>query len=500
MKEDIYKKFLYTVKKNALLEAGDRVVAGLSGGADSVCLVLLLKELARREFGGNLFITAVHYNHCIRGEEANEDEAFCRDFCEKNGVELVVKRGDVPGFAEENKMSLEEAARKLRYDAFNEVADGFKCGKGKTVIAVAHNRNDRAETVFFNIARGSSVEGLKGISYKRENIVRPLLDISREETEAVCIDAGVVFRNDSTNFQNDYTRNKIRNKILPYISGELDIDVSESLLKLSELAAEENEYLRSVALKVFEASAECLENGCVKIDGKVLAGSDPVLGKRAVRTSLSKVLRGGEPVFKDSTGIDKKMTERIYEYILKNSAGGYIEAAKGVICTKSGNYHYLGDKELLLAESNPETEQPCVLTFEELKNGSAFTCPDVTMYRTSVFEVQGNDISDVLAKCKKDGNMSVAFDKDGFEKIQETVVLRTKRTGDGFRPFNGNGRKPLRRFFTDCKVPAGKRDDIPLLAAGSEVVHIFSLRRSDFASVHEGTGCAIIVKIEKLKE
>ena len=500
MKEDIYRKFLYTVKKNALLEAGDRVVAGLSGGADSVCLVLLLKELAQREFGGNLFITALHYNHCIRGAEADEDEAFCREFCEKNGVELVVKRGDVPGFAEKNKISLEEAARKLRYDAFNEAADAFKGGNGKTVIAVAHNRNDRAETVFFNIARGSSLEGLKGISYKRDNVVRPLLDISREETETVCIDAGVAFRNDSTNFQNDYTRNKIRNKILPYISSELDIDVTESLLRLSELAAEENEYVKGMAEKVFEASATCLENGNVEIDGKAINDNGPVLAKRAIRLALSKVLRDGKPVFKDSTGIDKKMTERIYEYILKNSAGGYVEAAKGVICTKSGNHYYLGVRNIKEPGKSKKTELPEELPFREIEKGAVFNCPDGTKYFVKTETLSGESVQEAVRECRKSGNLSVVFDKEAFGKVKETVTLRTRREGDFFRPFNGKGGKPLRRFFTDCKVPVKMRDNIPLLAAENEVIHIFSLRRSDFASVHEGSRCAIIVKIEKSKE
>ncbi len=509
MKENIYLKFLNTVKNHALLEKGDNIIVGLSGGADSVCLLLLLIEYNKRESDNTLRLVAVHYNHCIRGAEADADELFCEKLCNSLGVEFVARRGDVPSYAENHKMSVEEAARSLRYECFDSVARELFCdeaGGCSLKIAVAHNLDDRIETVLHNIARGTALEGLKGIAYSRGHIVRPILDLSRKETEAVCNEFGISYRTDSTNNEDTYTRNKIRNRILPYLNEAFGGDFSSGLLSLSELASEDNEYIKMQAEKHYAAVSEKLADGTVKINGTEFRKLHPVIAKRVVRIALSEV-ECGRRFFEGFVGIDRKMTERIYEHILKNRGGGFVIAAKSVICVKAGNNYYLGSKELLMPEQNTDagdvgeaeyvvfSPQNGVASGHKIKNSDG-TCIEVT---ASVINGEEN-VKTAKELCKKSNNSAVIFDFDEISKLKSPLVIRTKRTGDRFSPLGSRGGKPLRRFLTDMKIPSFQRDNLLLLAKENEILHIFNYRRSNFASVQEACRCAIMVRIEKSEE
>ncbi len=503
MDRNIYAKFLNTVKKNALLDNCDRIVVGLSGGADSVCLLLLLCELRKQGDLGRFEILALHFNHCIRGKEADDDEMFCKDLCKALGIEFLAERADVPLYASENKLSTEEAARELRYGFFGNIA---KLSGDR--IAVAHNTNDRAETVLYNIARGTSIEGLKGIGYKRGKIIRPVLDLTREETEAVCRDFGIEYRVDSTNSDGAYTRNKIRNEILPYLNNAFGIDFSESLLRLSELASEENDYLKRIAREEFPGVSEVLGDGTVKIIRKELLLRDEVIAKRILRIALASVLIKGKMPFKDGVGIDRKMTERIFEYIRKNSGGGFVIAAKDVVCVKKGNHFYLGDRGLLIKE-NPLESVECPGNHVSIFKDGKLCCDG-----EFVFTVGNGASYNVLVRCidlsenigdssfinDLKRNSAVIFDLGEVLKSKAEIVLRTAMSGDYFVPFKAKGGKPLRRFFTDCKISVEERYALPLLAVGNDILHVFNVRRSNFAPVQGGKACVIMVKITKAED
>ena len=201
-------KIFRHIKDNKLLSDGDTVVCGLSGGADSVGLLLALYEL-REKLGIN--VEALHVNHCLRGEESDRDEEFCCQLCSRLGIPFSAFRVDVKSYAKEHSLSDEEAARKLRYGVFEANSQGKK-------IATAHNANDNLETVILNLARGSALKGMAGIPVRRNNIIRPLLTVSREEIEAFLSERGQEFVTDSTNLSDDYTRNKIRHKIIPLMN------------------------------------------------------------------------------------------------------------------------------------------------------------------------------------------------------------------------------------------------------------------------------------------
>lgn len=231
------------IKENNMLSNGDTVVCGLSGGADSVCLLLVLNELNQRL---GITIEAVHVNHSLRGAESDRDENFCQCLCEKYGIRFTAERVDVNSFAQKHSLSCEEAARKLRYEIFSAHSQGKK-------IATAHNANDTLETIILNLARGSGLKGLTGIPPVRGNIVRPMLEVSRSEIEDFLKSRNQDFVTDSTNLTENYTRNKIRHKIIPMLE-EINSSVVKTTVRSSETLRDENSFITD---SVKEVTKKC---------------------------------------------------------------------------------------------------------------------------------------------------------------------------------------------------------------------------------------------------
>ena len=246
MKSDIIeKKVIKTIVDNKLIEPNDKIVLAVSGGPDSICMFDIINKLRKREI--DCQIVVVHVNHMIR-EEAHEDEKYVQKICEENDIEFYSKSIDVLNFANTSKIGVEEAGRIARYDFFDEVVK--KTGSNK--IAIAHNKNDKAETVIMNILRGSGLGGLKGIEVKRGKYIRPLIDCNREEIEEYCKENKLNPRIDKTNFDNTYTRNKIRNIVIPYIKKEFNPNFIETINRLSVLASEQEEYIEKLVMQKYE--------------------------------------------------------------------------------------------------------------------------------------------------------------------------------------------------------------------------------------------------------
>lgn len=229
-------KVLETIKKYNLIESGDKVVLGVSGGPDSISMLDILREV-QEELQFEIYVA--HVNHMLR-EEAEDDEKYVQSYCEKYGIQCYVKRIDVQQIANTNKIGTEEAGRKVRYDFFQEVMQNVGANK----IGIAHNKNDKIETIIMNLLRGSGLSGLKGIEPVRDNkYIRPLIECDRKEIETYCEEHQLEPRIDKTNFENDYTRNKIRNIVIPYIKGEYNPNIIETIDRLSQVATEESNYI-----------------------------------------------------------------------------------------------------------------------------------------------------------------------------------------------------------------------------------------------------------------
>ena len=255
------------IRDNDLLRRGDAVTAGFSGGADSMCLLAVLKEL---EALLGITVQAVHINHQLRGAEADRDEDFCRRAAGQLGADFAAERVDVRGYAAERGLGEEEAGRELRYRALLAHAQRFgkaersaqeappsgKAGPSRRVIlAVAHHADDQAETILFNLLRGSGLKGLSGMQPVRGSIVRPLLCVSRAEILAYLERKALSYTVDSTNAENDHTRNRIRNLILPAMKELVNVRAAEHIGAAGKLAGEADKYLEAEAARFLDEAA-----------------------------------------------------------------------------------------------------------------------------------------------------------------------------------------------------------------------------------------------------
>lgn len=235
-------KILKTITKYNLIESGDKVVLGVSGGPDSISMLTILNELKEKL---NFEIVVAHINHGIR-ENAKKDEEYVKNFCDKLGIKCYVLHENVKELAKNEKIGLEEAGRKVRYKFFNEIFEKENAKK----IGIAHNKNDNGETIIMNILRGSGISGIKGIEPKNGVYIRPLIEISRDEIEEFSKNLNPC--HDESNDENEFTRNKIRNILIPYIKKEFNPNIIEGLDRLGQIAREEEEFIEKETKKSYE--------------------------------------------------------------------------------------------------------------------------------------------------------------------------------------------------------------------------------------------------------
>ena len=415
-----------------LIERGDHIILGLSGGPDSVCLFHILKCL-EDELGFTLH--AVHVNHNLRKDDSEKDQEYVEKLCKDSETKYWIFSEDCQKLAEQNAVSTEEAGRNLRYESFdrarNELASE-DVSKDKIKIATAHNLEDQAETIIFRILRGTGIDGLAGMRSKGYGmfglpIVRPLIDSPREEIEKYCSDENLNPRQDATNSKSMYQRNKIRLELLPELKKEFNPNIVNSIVRLSDVANEDKEYLWKVA----EEEYEQIKTGELELD----------LGK------LRK--------------LEKPISHRIYETILRKMNVEIIERS-----------HIKSIDDIVYSNS----ENPSLSV--DLPDG----VKAMKIYDKLVF-VNGNDaIKTHNVECKveeidkesydkmpKEGKIFAVFDADQIGN--KKIVVRTRRDGDTINLKN-LGTKKLQDFFVDNKLPKIYRDEIFVAACGREVLWI----------------------------
>lgn len=303
------KKVLNTIQKYELIKYGDNIVVGVSGGPDSMTLLNVLCSL-KETLQIHLFVA--HINHQIR-KEAKQDEEYVKDFCAAHQIPFFVLEKDVVQLAKEQKIGTEEAGRKVRYDFFEEICEKVNASK----IATAHTANDQAETVLMNLMRGSGTNGLKGMEVKRGKYIRPLLEITRQEIEQYCQKQQLNPRIDQTNQENVYTRNRIRNELIPYIEKNFNPSIVISLNRLSEIVKEQEEYMEKVVEKAYlEIMLEQNEEQIV-LDLKKFTSLEIVIKKRILLYTITKL-------FGTSQGIEKIHIEDMIKLCENNIGNKYL--------------------------------------------------------------------------------------------------------------------------------------------------------------------------------
>ena len=440
-----------------MLQPGDRVIAALSGGADSVCLLGLLKEIAGDT---GLSLRAVHVHHGLRGQEADRDAAFAQALCGKLSVPCHIIKVDVRGFAEAQGMSEEEAGRRLRYEALEQEADAWEAEAGPVRIATAHHRGDQAETILHNLFRGSGLKGLAGMPWVRGRIIRPLLEADREDILAWLRENGLAWVEDSTNSSGEYTRNRIRRDILPAIEREVNPGAAANLLRLGTLAGMADRFLEKQGESWVRTYGRRREDGSLYLPDA--AFSQKKEDEKIVR------MYGLLEILKEEAGGSRDLGLVHVEQILgllEKQVGRRIFLPRGVtagreyegisICKTGGNPRAMAENTVL-----PAVEIQCF----PYKKGE---------------EIPKN----VYTKW---------FDCD---KIKDTPVVRTRRQGD-YMILEDGSKKSIRRFMIDAKIPGEEREQIPLLADGSHVMWVIGSRISGYYKISSDTERVMEVRVK----
>lgn len=448
----VREKIKETIKEYDMINAGSSVLVALSGGADSICLTHALFALAK-EMKFKVF--AAHLNHGIRGEEALRDENFAKEFCKRLEIPFFSKKVYAVEIAKSESISVEEAGRNARYEFFAEI----KKEQNIDVVATAHNKNDAAETVLMRIIRGTGTDGLAGIKFVREDgVIRPLLKVSREEIEAYCAENKLEFCTDSTNSDNDYTRNRIRNELLPYIRENFNPSVTESLLNLSESAARDSEFLNSYARRLYFRLGSPMPNRKpVVLHIESIKTVDAAIEARLILAAAKEAM--GESFY-----LEKKHIRDILS-LKEKETGASLTLPKGLsVSVKYGWLEFTNNSEDK-TKSVPKYYQSDYMAVIEPPCGYKIEGRGGTVY-----------VKRALMKEYKKSAGDILLDED---KLCGEVVLRNRRKGDKMAVFSDGRSKKIKSIFIDMKIPREARDDIPLICSGDEVLAIVGGRVSE---------------------
>lgn len=477
------------MNENNMITKGDRIVLGVSGGADSVCLFHVFLQLMPF-FNLSLFV--VHVNHGIRGEEAEEDEAFVKELCENAKVPFWCVKADIPAIAKMEGITEEEAGRKVRYEAFYKCVEKNKCNK----IAIAHNKNDNAETMLFHLFRGSGVKGLTGISPKRDVIIRPLLCVTRKEIETYLEQQNISFRTDRTNLTQDYSRNKIRHRILTFAQEEINIKAIEHMAHTANQLRLMENYLEKNVDLAYNRLVICNKDNSFRMKVKELQQEDLIMQQGIIRKVFYQLANQLKDI--DAVHIDLVL-ELLTKEVGKRLHLPYgIQAEKGYEYITMSVNHSRQDKK----DSNKTSAKEEIAGFEHVLNIPGDTyIPEINhSFRTRIIKYKKNLI------IPQDG-YTKWFD---YDKINNTVLIRSRNSGDYIQiDSKGNNsresnallsnspwsRKKIKSLFIDEKIPREERDLVPLVADGSHIMWVVGNRISEAYKINEDTKAILEISL-----
>ena len=481
-----------TILREQLINDGDLVIVAVSGGADSLSLLYILNEI-RLEKTIPFSLYVAHLNHGLRGERARGDAEFVRREAKKAGLPFTIGEVDTPIFAKRQKLSVEDAARRLRYRFLEQVARNI----GASGIALGHNRDDQAETLLLNLLRGAGLDGLSGMKFKRTTgagnhaLIRPLLAVGRDRIEEYCRQNDLSPRFDETNRDTRFLRNKIRLELLPFLEKEYNPNLRKSLAQLSYLLLQDRDYLQSSAS---QRLAQIIRNeeaaSSLELDIKGLTGEHESLQGRILRLAICRLV-GAIP-----REVGYRHINRILKLCKENTPHGTLHLPLGLRITKS--YNFL---QISFGRQRPSGAfQPFSLTVPGKKTISGIPGRDLSLQAETALPKELSwradwrkeaylDYDRVLELANKGGNSRDAGD------VVLKLLVRTRRKGDIFYPLGAPGNKKLKKYFIDRKIPLEEREQVPLVIAGSDIIWVIGEQISHLCRITEKTKKALVLKI-----
>ena len=467
------------IQKYHMLTCGDRVIAGVSGGADSVCLFLMLLEL-REKIGFDLI--AVHVHHGLRGEAADQDQQFVEALCEQHRIPLEIFRVNLESIAKKRKQSLEEAGRMVRREAFDSVCKKY----GGNKIALAHHQNDNAETLLWNLSRGTGLDGLGGIRPVNGKFIRPLLCMNRKEIEEYLAKRKQSYCIDETNAGTDYTRNKLRHLVLPILEEQVNSAAVRHMNETMEQIWELQEYMQK---QVEDAYQECVqehfEKACwIQIQQKSFETFPELIKKMVIRKGMEQV--GGKKRDLSHKHVDVMM-ELMNKQVGRTLDLPYEMHAKrnyeGIRLEKQRTY-------LSGEEKKAEIMQECMAELNI--PGETILADRNLKLRCKILEKPKNlSIKDIPQKI-----YTKWFD---YGIIKSSLYIRTRQAGDTIVIDEKGHQKKLKNWFVDEKIPKEVRDSQLLLAENNEILWVLGHRMSQAYQVKQSTKWILQIEVETYK-
>lgn len=451
-----------TIEKYKMIQGKDRILVGVSGGPDSVALLYFLNSLKKKY---NFEIFAAYLNHSLR-KEAEREEKFVKDFCEKLGIKVYIGKKDVIKYKNNNKLSLEEAAREIRYLFFKEIMKKIDANK----LALAHNADDRIETSLMFLIRGCGREGVKGIPpvRKEENfiIIRPFIKIFRNEIEKYLNEKKLNYCIDYSNFEKKFFRNKIRHNLIPYLK-RYNPQIKEEILKFSEIEEEENQFLEEITIKNYRNILVEKRESLIVLDRKKFENLHISLKRRILRFSIKEIKKS-----LNNVGFDH--IESMIEYI-KGGNNIKLSLPDGIFLKVEENRIFISDKK-----------------FKYKKNYSyEFNIPGILYIKEVDMKISARIIEEKNI-CFENKNFAY-FD---YEKIGKNILLvRNRREKDKFSPYGMGKVVRLKKFLINQKIPLPERDLLPLVLKDGEIIWVAGVRNSDKFLVDENTKKILELKL-----
>ena len=457
-------KVIETIEEYNMLQIGDKIIAGVSGGPDSICMLHILM-LLRDRF--SLELVAAHINHGLRGEDADNDEKYVEEFCRKNKIKFTSIKEDVHKISIDKNISCESAGRDVRYEFFNRLKEKYSANK----IAIAHNSNDQAETVLMRIMRGTGLEGLSGIKPVREGIyIRPLLFCTRAEIEEYCNKNHLNPRVDKTNFENIFARNKVRLELIPYIEANFNKHIVNVLNRLAENSRMDNEFLEQNSEKKYKKY-------CTNKEDRVIITKEAFQEHPAI---ISRIVRRA---FIDLHGVLNNF-ERVHIFqiidLQSNGTGKHTILPNDVVA-----FNNYGDIHIYINSKN--------------KN---ITPINTNIYKLNLGETTLEDLGikvtiKEISQAPKHLDSSENIKYFNGDKILKDITLRFRKNGDKFNPLGMLGYKKLKDIFIDMKIPQGERNKIPLICFDNDIGWIVGYKVSNSFKIDNKANKIIQIKVER---
>ncbi|GKH34893.1 tRNA lysidine(34) synthetase TilS [Muricomes sp. OA1] len=462
-------KVLGFIERYQMIVSGDKIVAGISGGADSVCLLFVLLEL-REKMG--IEIVAVHVNHGLRGENAKRDEVFVQELCRKQDVKCVVYHENVESISKKRKQSVEEAGRVVRREAFERTL--LACGGTK--IAMAHHQNDNAETLLMNLARGTGLKGLGGIQPVAGNIIRPLLCLNRREIERFVEEIGCGFCQDETNEEDDYTRNRLRHQVIPVLEEQVNAQAVRHMNEAMEQIRGLQDYME---MQTEQACQNCVakqKDGSLCIYEAGYRKLHRVLQGLLIRRCLSRASGAERDItmahVEAVAGLFEKQTGRSRDLPYSVKA---VRNYDGVVLKKKTDMQKKGFAPIQLRVPGitrvPELNLTiCCSILEKQADFSAKQAPQKTYTKWFDYDIIKGD----LIIRPRQGRDSIVIDKDG----------RSQK---------------IKSYFINEKIPSEERDCVPLIADEKQIIWILGYRMSSACQITVQTHRVLEIKVTEEK-